>query len=791
MANQYTMMYDTRGGSPIPPSEVKHEGQPYVITSTAPYKKYYVFQGWTDEYSGTDVKYKPGDIYQRDLDTVFYALYTMTEPSAPAITHASLDNNAVSITWEYQGQQTGIITSQTVQRMTDNYIWNTLSVGLSNEVTTFTDRSVVDGHVYRYRIVANNEYGSATSNESTNLYTDPLPPQSIISSIAYNEDLGSVCAKISLSNKLYTIPDPTLISWKIQLYKSNDNQYKPPSDPPTSSTPLYEPTEVIITNDSVESGVQYKYYAARNILVDNRTGSIVYICSDWTDWSGEVYEPWKPYAPNISSPIGCPAIDKLKESLRIEWTHNDLDGSEQRAFRIKQIQEEEWSIVEESNANLYDLDITNLDIDEVYTYELQTKGIKDEWGDSGYFSFQLLQAPTLTITKPYHMTLTTLPLVTELSVTDLCGEFNKLHITIIDDKDYTDQNKPKIINESIFDDYVDPVVTQGSSEHEQLVSYTFDRNEVFFPNKHYYTIAFIVESTSGLSSSTILRDFYVEYTAPEPVVIKPYYNDTYTYPYEDVNTSSGETYVRLDFVSNPKAILRKVPDPDQQGEYIRELVFKEYEGLKPDRIDLFRVNPIGYGSETEYTQNVLDKPATKWGNPIQIGSDLKFGSVITDYYCPLNIEYKYIAKSYYNDGGVSVTELKYIRKSKGSYFLFGNERTEDNVAHLTYNTTESVDLSNPNATTVYYADREWPVQYTMPQLGMSVSLDGLVFTYDDERKWLRLWKEYQGNCFYKSSRGYCFNANVVPSIKHNDEGDDAKWRGTISLKITRVDGEER
>ena len=93
----YTMMYETYGGSPIPPSEVKHAGIPYRITDTIPFKKYYTFSGWTDVYQGSEVKYLPGSIYEKDIDTVFYAVYSMDLPTPPRITSTILSNGKISI----------------------------------------------------------------------------------------------------------------------------------------------------------------------------------------------------------------------------------------------------------------------------------------------------------------------------------------------------------------------------------------------------------------------------------------------------------------------------------------------------------------------------------------------------------------------------------------------------------------------------------------------------------------------------------------------------------------------
>ena len=398
------------------------------------------------------------------------------------------------------------------------------------------------------------------------------------------------------------------------------------------------------------------------------------------------------------------------------------------------------------------------------------------FGDPSTFKFRAISKPSIIITSPA-TSVSGLPLTLEMSYVDPSGSLDGTHLLVSNVKDAS----------IIYNQKIECEIVEKVGDTTKL-KYTFKPEEILCVSGETYRFLVTAISTSGYSGATSIPRLKIEYDGPEPAKLQFYYNDEVV-PWllegqsrEDY--SFGFNNVLIGYETKPTAILHSIPKDESQpvteSNFIHELLFREYQKETPDHIELYRCNPSHFNKEG--TEEILE-----WSDPILLSDNLNFGSQFVDKYCPLNTDYKYIAKSYLKGGEVSVSEYITRRDSTASFFMFGDDVNPENVAYLVFNVKESISVSNPQSSAIYYADREWPVNYSMPQLGMSVSVDGNIYHERDERTWYRLWRDYDGVCYYKSHRGLCFHAKVTPKIEHED---NSLFRATISVDITRIDGED-
>ncbi len=74
-ASTYTVTYNANGGSGAPGSQTKTHGTTLTLSSTAPTRTGYTFQGWAISASATTADYQPGASFAEDGDTTLYAVW--------------------------------------------------------------------------------------------------------------------------------------------------------------------------------------------------------------------------------------------------------------------------------------------------------------------------------------------------------------------------------------------------------------------------------------------------------------------------------------------------------------------------------------------------------------------------------------------------------------------------------------------------------------------------------------------------------------------------------------------
>lgn len=86
MATTYTVSYDATGGTGAPQAQTKVKNQALRLSTTAPSRSGYTFQGWAQTSGGSAV-YQPGDLYESNMSVTLYAVWSL-------ITYCVLTYNA-------------------------------------------------------------------------------------------------------------------------------------------------------------------------------------------------------------------------------------------------------------------------------------------------------------------------------------------------------------------------------------------------------------------------------------------------------------------------------------------------------------------------------------------------------------------------------------------------------------------------------------------------------------------------------------------------------------------------
>jgi len=91
----YIVNFDRNGGRNAPESQIKNPGVDLTISSIAPTRDGYVFNGWGLTADATEVVLQPGDIYGVDKNVTFYAIWE--ELKAPTVLDTTLDDGYLNV----------------------------------------------------------------------------------------------------------------------------------------------------------------------------------------------------------------------------------------------------------------------------------------------------------------------------------------------------------------------------------------------------------------------------------------------------------------------------------------------------------------------------------------------------------------------------------------------------------------------------------------------------------------------------------------------------------------------
>ena len=90
--NEYSIKYDTDGGSNDPDDQVKEHGTSIQLSTTIPIKFGYAFMGWSDGIS----TYMPGDMFAENRDVTLYAVWELAPDLILPTSLTSIEEEAFS-----------------------------------------------------------------------------------------------------------------------------------------------------------------------------------------------------------------------------------------------------------------------------------------------------------------------------------------------------------------------------------------------------------------------------------------------------------------------------------------------------------------------------------------------------------------------------------------------------------------------------------------------------------------------------------------------------------------------
>ena len=94
----FTVTYNANGGTGAPEAQTKTYGVDLTLSSTAPTKENYIFQGWSTSSTGS-VEYQPSGTFTTNADTILYAIWTPANSTLATISSTVLVEGNGMATW--------------------------------------------------------------------------------------------------------------------------------------------------------------------------------------------------------------------------------------------------------------------------------------------------------------------------------------------------------------------------------------------------------------------------------------------------------------------------------------------------------------------------------------------------------------------------------------------------------------------------------------------------------------------------------------------------------------------
>lgn len=93
----YTISFNANGGTGAPGSQTKTHGQALTLSSVAPTRANYIFQGWSTSPSGT-VQYQPGGSFTTNATTILYAIWKQAAATLDTVSNTEIGGSGTA-TW--------------------------------------------------------------------------------------------------------------------------------------------------------------------------------------------------------------------------------------------------------------------------------------------------------------------------------------------------------------------------------------------------------------------------------------------------------------------------------------------------------------------------------------------------------------------------------------------------------------------------------------------------------------------------------------------------------------------
>ena len=345
------------------------------------------------------------------------ASYTVPSvPAAPTV----LTNTRVSDT---QNTVSWTLPETTYTRLRLNRIQDGSTTSASWALTgsSYADTGTSAGHSYHYTAALElvPELGedfllSSASVSSGTTYNSPVAPTAI-SGARISGSADTV--RLTLTNTAST-------STGLEVQASTSS-----SDWTGALSASYSGSGVTTADFSGVSGIYY--FRARNTR-----GGLV---SAWSPVSEAVVTLVAPNAPTLTAPTAA-VWNFATPTVTFAWQHNPIDGSAQTAAQLQWSVDggSTWATVSATTAQTASVTFAAANLNKIVTWRVRTKGAADDYGPySATKQFRLAQAPSVTITLKDGNgniitggTLSDMPLVYELTVTDGSGSVASARVTL-------------------------------------------------------------------------------------------------------------------------------------------------------------------------------------------------------------------------------------------------------------------------------------------------------------------------------------------------------------------------
>lgn len=254
---------------------------------------------------------------------------------------------------------------------------NIANWGYSSSATdmTYTDTGTVANKVYQYRVAAYNSAGSGLSGNSSNVYTTPAAPTSVVA-----ESVSSTEVQVTLTH------DVGYVTYETQL------QYSSAGGAWTTLATLPRGTDTYTWEPPAAAAVQVR---ARNVATGPNLAGV---------WRNSNIVPLQapPLAPSNLSPNGV-SVDRTK-ATSVSWRHNSVDTSLQRSYEIQtKVNNGSWVSGGKvnSSASSATLPANLAAVGAVVYWQVRTWGVHADPGPwSTQASLTMANVPTVTIESP-------------------------------------------------------------------------------------------------------------------------------------------------------------------------------------------------------------------------------------------------------------------------------------------------------------------------------------------------------------------------------------------------------
>jgi len=230
------------------------------------------------------------------------------DPAAPTgVTATRVSDTTQTVAWTRNVTNAAPYTSQSVQRRRNGGLWATIVTGLSGSANSYSDTTTAADGKYEYRVVATNSAGSATSAESSPIYTTPAPPT------------GATAAKDASGNIVIDWTNAcSFAEYESEIWESQDGGAY--ALLVTKSTGVATHTHV-----APSTAVTHRY----QVRAKTSGGTALYSTHSTTE-TVTLTAP-----PNAPTGLGPSTAHDATEARTLVWTHNPTDSSPQRKFQVR------------------------------------------------------------------------------------------------------------------------------------------------------------------------------------------------------------------------------------------------------------------------------------------------------------------------------------------------------------------------------------------------------------------------------------------------------------------------